>query len=78
MSILITNVLLDSGIISDVYIQANKIAAVGPNLTAVADIVIDGTDKAIIPGFVNGHTHAAMTLFRGFADDMVLEQWLNE
>ena len=78
MSILITNVLLDRGIISDVYIQANKITAVGPNLTAVADIVIDGTDKAIIPGFVNGHTHAAMTLFRGFADDIALEQWLTE
>lgn len=78
MSILITNVLLDSGIISDVYIQENKIAAVGSNLSVVADVVIDGTDKAIIPGFVNGHTHAAMTLFRGFADDITLERWLNE
>jgi 5-methylthioadenosine/S-adenosylhomocysteine deaminase len=32
--------------------------------------VIEGKDKAAIPGLVNMHTHAAMTLFRGFADDM--------
>src|SRR5687768_17289261 len=31
---------------------------------------------AIIPGLVNGHTHAAMTLFRGFADDLPLMEWL--
>jgi 5-methylthioadenosine/S-adenosylhomocysteine deaminase len=32
----------------------------------------------LIPGLVNTHTHAAMTLFRGFADDMPLEPWLEE
>ncbi|MEQ9561534.1 MAG: TRZ/ATZ family hydrolase [Woeseiaceae bacterium] len=32
----------------------------------------------LIPGLVNSHTHAAMTLFRGFADDMPLELWLRE
>jgi 5-methylthioadenosine/S-adenosylhomocysteine deaminase len=33
---------------------------------------------AVIPGLVNAHTHAAMTLFRGLADDLPLMQWLNE
>jgi 5-methylthioadenosine/S-adenosylhomocysteine deaminase len=32
----------------------------------------------LIPGLVNAHTHAAMTLFRGFADDMPLERWLRD
>jgi len=43
-----------------------------------ADTVIDGTRKAVIPGLVNMHTHAAMTLFRGFGDDMPLMPWLEE
>lgn len=33
---------------------------------------------ALLPGFVNAHGHAAMTLLRGYADDMPLDQWLNE
>lgn len=32
----------------------------------------------LLPGLVNAHTHAAMTLFRGFGDDLPLERWLNE
>ncbi|MBP2650077.1 MAG: mtaD [Firmicutes bacterium] len=41
-----------------------------------ADQVIDCTDKLIMPGLVNTHTHAAMTLFRSYADDMALMDWL--
>lgn len=41
-----------------------------------ADKVIDCTDKLAIPGLVNTHTHAAMTLFRSYADDMLLMDWL--
>ncbi|MGN7611522.1 amidohydrolase family protein [Magnetococcales bacterium HHB-1] len=37
---------------------------------------LDAEKKALVPGLVNGHTHAAMTLFRGFGDDMPLMQWL--
>lgn len=40
--------------------------------------VIDGTSLAAFPGLVNGHTHAAMSLFRGFGDDLPLETWLND
>ena len=39
---------------------------------------IDLQDHALIPGLVNAHTHAAMSLFRGLADDMPLMSWLNE
>ncbi len=34
--------------------------------------------QALLPGFINCHNHAAMTLLRGFADDMPLQQWLND
>jgi 5-methylthioadenosine/S-adenosylhomocysteine deaminase len=42
------------------------------------DDLIDGTDCVLLPGLVNAHTHAAMTLFRGSADDMPLEPWLEQ
>lgn len=38
--------------------------------------VIDGTNKLAMPGFINTHTHAAMTLLRGYADDLPLMEWL--
>lgn len=40
--------------------------------------VIKGNNKLIMPGFVNTHTHAAMSLFRGYADDMPLKEWLEQ
>jgi 5-methylthioadenosine/S-adenosylhomocysteine deaminase len=39
--------------------------------------VIDAKGGIILPGLINGHTHAAMTLFRGLADDLPLMEWLN-
>jgi 5-methylthioadenosine/S-adenosylhomocysteine deaminase len=39
---------------------------------------INAKDAIIMPGLINGHTHAAMTLFRGLADDLPLKQWLFE
>lgn len=40
------------------------------------DKTIDGSNKLAVPGFINTHTHAAMTLLRGYADDMLLMDWL--
>jgi len=40
--------------------------------------VVDCSNFAVLPAFYNGHTHAAMTLLRGYADDMELSRWLNE
>ena len=38
--------------------------------------IINASDKIAVPGLVNTHTHAAMTLLRSYADDMVLMDWL--
>jgi 5-methylthioadenosine/S-adenosylhomocysteine deaminase len=43
-----------------------------------ADREIDGAGMVALPGFVNCHTHAAMTLMRSYADDMPLMMWLSE
>ena len=53
------------------------IDAVGPTVVAQpGDDIIDGHGMALLPGLVNAHTHAAMTLLRGFGDDLPLMEWL--
>ena len=81
MTILIKNALLE-GRARDIYIEGNRIESIteaGSSKREVreAEFVIDGKRKAAIPGMFNGHTHAAMTLLRGYADDMPLHEWLS-
>src|SRR5437762_11005889 len=40
--------------------------------------VIEAQGKVVIPGLINGHTHVPMTLFRGIADDLDLQEWLTK
>ena len=61
---------------TDVLIEDDRFKRIGPDLQLEADTVINGQDMAIIPPFFNAHTHAAMTLLRGYADDMELHTWL--
>ena len=64
-----------------VAVQGDRIAAVGSADTVgacSARRVIDAGGGIILPGLVNTHTHAAMTLFRGLADDVPLMAWLND
>ncbi len=42
-----------------------------------SDQILDGKNRVVMPGLVNGHSHAAMTLLRGVADDLALMDWLN-
>ncbi|MCW3132965.1 MAG: amidohydrolase [Methanophagales archaeon] len=77
MAILIKNVLLE-GKKRNIYIKGNLIAAISEaGNNKEAEFVIDGKDKAAIPGLFNAHIHAAMTLLRGYADDMQLQEWLS-
>ena len=80
-SLLIQNVLLpsDDRRRADVLIEGSRISKIGsvsPADYPEADL-IEGDGLAIIPGFVNGHTHSAMTFFRGYGDDLNLMDWLN-
>src|SRR2546423_3488314 len=44
----------------------------------VAREVVNAAGKVVIPGLINGHTHVPMTLFRGIADDLDLQEWLTK
>ncbi len=62
----------------DVLIEGDVFTRISPAIDAEAELTIDGGNKAILPPFYNGHTHAAMTLLRGYADDLPLFAWLSE
>ena len=62
-----------------IHIEDNRIVYIGASSTRPpfrADETIGGDHLVALPGLVNTHTHAAMTLLRGYADDMALEPWL--
>jgi 5-methylthioadenosine/S-adenosylhomocysteine deaminase len=64
-----------------VAIDQGVIIAIGPAAEIAASYdaseVLDGQGRVVMPGLVNGHSHAAMTLLRGVADDLALMDWLN-
>ena len=63
----------------DIGIENGKILFCGTRPAGwQADDVIDCRNSFTTPGFVNAHTHAAMTLFRSYADDMALLDWLQQ
>ena len=77
MSIQIKNVLVE-GKERTIYIEGNVIEEISEGKSSkAAEFVIEGKGKAAIPGLFNAHTHAAMTLLRGYADDMPLREWLS-
>ncbi len=76
MSLLIKNAILN-GQNTDLYIKKNLIDEIASNIDRDADVV-DAGGKILLPGLMNGHTHAAMTLLRGVGDDMPLFDWLND
>lgn len=63
-------------------ITGERLNYVGPTahapMIAADDIYIDGQGMVAMPGLINAHTHLAMTLFRGAADDLPLMTWLQE
>lgn len=59
-------------------IHKNKITALGSGKPPHTEHLIDVHGNIVMPGFVNAHTHLAMTNFRGIADDIPLKRWLEE
>jgi len=63
---------------ASVLVEDRVIKQIGQNVKGAADAELDGSGKALLPGLVNTHTHLSMTLFRGYADDMQLQDWLGK
>ena len=65
-----------------VVVKGDRIAAVGEASSIEEKVeareVLDASGCLIMPGLINLHTHAAMTCFRGLADDLPLQEWLSE
>ena len=63
-----------------VAVRGDSIVAVGPRAEIEGRYqsaqVIDARGHLVLPGFINGHTHVPMTLFRGLHDDVTLNDWL--
>lgn len=83
MSILFKNVYLTEGCGYDcavnILVEGERIAYIGCGLPEKkAERVVEGNGNLIIPAFYNAHCHSAMTLFRGYGDDLPLARWLDE
>ena len=65
-----------------VAIRGNSIVAVGSRAEIESQFdaaeTIDARGALVLPGLINGHAHAAMSLFRGIADDLTLDEWLQK
>jgi 5-methylthioadenosine/S-adenosylhomocysteine deaminase len=72
-----SRVVYDDGAVA---VRGDTIVAVGPRVALEAKYdsaqTIDASGKLVFPGFINGHTHVPMTLFRGLHDDVTLNDWL--
>ena len=78
MPLTVTGAVLEGETVG-VRCEEGRIAAIGTEVVArLGDETIDATGAPLVPPLVNGHTHAAMTLFRGSGGDLPLMPWLEE
>lgn len=76
-TLLIRNVLLN-GSVTNVLVRDNRFESLAAAAATVADETYEAAGQALVPSFFNTHTHASMTLLRGYADDLALFPWLND
>jgi 5-methylthioadenosine/S-adenosylhomocysteine deaminase len=67
----------NSTVQGDLLISDGHIVGIGET-GQVADLIIDASDCAVLPGFVQTHIHLCQTIFRGAADDLALIDWLKK
>ena len=76
MSLAVTNAVLDDQSVNLRCVDG-VLVALGPDVAPEAgDEILDAHGLALTPGLINGHGHAAMTLLRGYGDDLPLMEWL--
>lgn len=79
-NILLKNIVCE-GAVSDIYIEGNRIAKVVPADISISDgydgEVTDCSGKTVMPGLVNMHTHAAMSMMRGVGEDIAFHDWID-
>lgn len=75
--LLIRNASLN-GAFTDILVEAGRFKSLAAPTGTVADEILDAEGMAVLPPFYNTHTHAAMSLLRGYADDLPLLRWLQE
>ena len=64
---------------NDILIQGNRIARIGSIPTAEKECeIINAAGKLVMPGLINAHTHAYMTIHRNYADDLAFFEWLEK
>ena len=82
MNILIKNARIlgkNEDILQSLLIENDKIAEIETDISeSDVDKTIDANGKILMPGLINTHTHVSMSLFRGLADDLELDSWLND
>ena len=82
-----TSLLIRSGLIltmndrfdvveGDVSIKDGRIAAIAPHIDEPHDRIVDARGGYVLPGLIQTHIHLCQTLFRGYADDLPLMDWL--
>ncbi|MBE6389793.1 MAG: amidohydrolase [Lentisphaerae bacterium] len=77
MKTLLKNVILD-GCSTSILIESGIISRIAPGITIPDAEIFDGCSQlAVLPPFYNAHNHAAMTLLRGYAEDLELFDWLS-
>lgn len=62
----------------DILIENNIIKKIGKSIVDDVDKIIDATDKVVMPGLINTHSHVGMSIFRETLDGYTLQGWLNE
>jgi 5-methylthioadenosine/S-adenosylhomocysteine deaminase len=78
VSLTVRNARLDGAVLA-VRVEGDRIVAIGAGIEPKGgDDVLDAAGKTLVPGLVNGHTHAAMTLMRGYGGDLPLMKWLQD
>ncbi|MBQ6248168.1 MAG: amidohydrolase, partial [Kiritimatiellae bacterium] len=62
----------------DILLDGNRIARVEASIAAEGADVVDAAGKLVMPGIINAHTHAYMTIHRNYADDLAFFDWLDK